>query len=78
MSARRFVLYRREDVSGLSGEGIVAEGVQFSNGKCALSWLGPLTSVVVYDDIEVVRKVHGHDGKTEVRLVDCLEESTSQ
>ena len=31
-----FQLHRHEDESGVSGTGIVAEGVQFSDGKCAL------------------------------------------
>ena len=28
-----FILRRLEDVSGVSGTGVVAEGVEFSNGK---------------------------------------------
>lgn len=59
-----FQLKRLEDESGVSGTGIVAEGVQFSNGKCSLSWLTKFTSVTVYDDIESLVAIHGHNGKT--------------
>jgi len=64
MTAKLFVLNRLEDETGISGTGIVAEGVIFSNGKCAVSWLTKVTSVAVYDSIEEVKAIHGHDGKT--------------
>jgi len=63
---RCFVLNRIEDESGVSGTGIVAEGVQFSNGKCVVSWLTQVHSTAVYDSIEDVKQIHGHKGKTEV------------
>jgi len=62
-----FHLVRREDQSGVSGTGVVAEGVCFSNGKCVISWLTKYTSVAVYDDIETLIAIHGHDGKTVLR-----------
>lgn len=61
---RFFYLQRNEDESGVSGTGRVAEGAEFSNGKCAISWLTPVTSVAVYDNIKEVEMIHGHDGKT--------------
>lgn len=67
---RRFVLERDVDESGVSGTGTVAEGVMFSNGKCALSWLTEHTSVAVYDDITTLVAIHGHDGKTVAIWVD--------
>jgi hypothetical protein len=63
---KAFVLYRHEDEGGVSGIGEVAERVQFSNGKCVVSWLTEYTSIVVYDDIKTVEKIHGHGGKTEI------------
>lgn len=68
---KEFHLQRNEDESGVSGTGKVAEGVIFSDGKVAMSWLEDKTdvdasSVGVYDSIEDVRKIHGHGGKTEV------------
>jgi hypothetical protein len=63
---RLFRLHRIEDVSGVSGIGIVAEGVVFSDGTVALRWLTETSSTAVYDSIEDARAVHGHDGKTEI------------
>ena len=63
---RQFVLYRHEDESGVSGTGIVAEGVEFSNGKCAMSWCRRVSSVAMYDSIRELELIHGHSGKSEV------------
>lgn len=61
---RRFHLLRLEDVHDVSGTGVVAEGVQFTNGSVVLTWLTHLTSVAVYHSIDVLERIHGHDGKT--------------
>lgn len=70
MSSRLFVLYRDEDASGVSGTGNVAEGVEFSNGKCALCWITQYRSVAIYDSIRELISIHGHDGKTKVIWID--------
>jgi hypothetical protein len=61
---KAFYLHRHVDVSGKSGTGIVAEGVEFDNGKCVLTWLTGISSVAVYDSFADMENVHGHDGKT--------------
>lgn len=66
----RFVLYREEDETGISGTGVVAGGVEFPNGKCTVSWFTAVTSVAVYDSIAQVRAIHGHNGKTKVVWLD--------
>lgn len=63
---RTFVLRRKEDVSGTSGVGDVAEGVEFTSGMIALTWLSPHRCVNVYENAKTVEQVHGHDGKTEI------------
>lgn len=63
---RRFHLQRHEDATGVSGIGRVAEGVVFSNGRVAITWLTEYTSIAVYDSMDAVRVIHGHDGRTEV------------
>lgn len=63
---RCFDLMRSHDSSRVSGEGRVAEGFEFENGKVALCWLGKFSSVNVYDSIDHVRAIHGHGGSTEV------------
>lgn len=67
---RLFVFNRIEDKSGISGIGIVAEGVQFSNGKCVITWLTEHTSTAIYDCIEDIEAIHGHDGKTQIMWLD--------
>jgi hypothetical protein len=70
-----FYLNRRVDKSGVSGTGIVAEGVVFTNGKCALTWLSEHPSVTIYDCIEEVEKIHGHDGLTRIVFAEDLQET---
>lgn len=67
MTARLFELVRQVDPTGVSGCGVVAEGVQFTSGKVALNWRSEVPSTVVYDDIDDVRLVHGHSGASELR-----------
>lgn len=63
---RRFHFERLEDQSGVSGCGIVAEGVVFSNGKVALEWLSNRASMAFYDSLSDVEHIHGHSGKTKI------------
>jgi hypothetical protein len=68
---KRFLLQRAEDETGVSGVGTVAEGVQFTSGICVLSWLTEIKSIAaIYDNIEIVDKLHGHNGKTVIQWVD--------
>lgn len=65
-----FHFYRLEDQSGVSGTGPVVEGVQFTNGWCALRWLSKNSSVCFYQSIEDVKSIHSHGGKTEIIIHD--------
>jgi hypothetical protein len=67
---RRFYLYRYEDESGVSGTGLIAEGVCFSSGKCVLAWLTETPSVNIYENIAEIAHIHGHQGKTEIKWID--------
>jgi hypothetical protein len=69
---RRFVLERDVDVSGLSGTGVVADGVVFPDGIVALHWRGDWpTSVVFYErGISAVLHLHGHGGATRIEWLD--------
>lgn len=64
---KQFKLERVEDLSGISGTGIVAEGVIFKNGKCVLNWLTNLNSITIFDNIEILEKIHGHEGRTKIK-----------
>jgi hypothetical protein len=67
---RRFFLDRMEDETGVSGSGLVAEGVVFWDGTVAMRWRTGTSSTAVYDCIEDVETIHGHGGKTVVRWED--------
>lgn len=68
--SRRFVLNRLEDVTGVSGTGVVAEGVTFTDGTTVIRWAGPTPSTVVWATVGDAVAVHGHGGKTELVWVD--------
>jgi hypothetical protein len=63
---KTFKLVRDEDESGVSGTGVVAEGVILSNGQCVLSWLTKHRSLGIYPTIQELENIHGHGGKTKV------------
>jgi hypothetical protein len=63
---RPFYLLRKEDVSGISGTGIVAVGCIFPNGQVCLQWLTYTSSIVIHHSIEDVNEIHNHGGATEV------------
>lgn len=71
-----FRLYRERDVTGISGEGVIAEGVQFSDGWVVTHWLDqppmwePKTDVWHHKGTGPVTKIHGHDGATRIVWAD--------
>lgn len=72
-----FQLYRHEDESGVSGDGVVAYGIRFPepNSSVVLGWVTTqgLTSTAVYDDLDTVERIHGHGGKTELIVMDSID-----
>jgi hypothetical protein len=70
MSSRRFRLIRHRDVSGVSGTGPVAEGVEFTDGAVAVRWYGDYPTTTVWDSIDSVIAIHGHGGATVVEWID--------
>ncbi len=72
-SSRRFELHRSQDVSGVSGTGIVADGVEFPDGTASLRWRGTFASFVAYEQgIRAVEAIHGHGGATKIVWLDDL------
>lgn len=63
---KTFYLLRHEDVNGNSGTGVVAEGVIFDNGQAAMTWLTEFNTVTVFAKVADIKKLHSHEGKTEV------------
>lgn len=71
---RRFKLYRSKDITGVSGTGTIAEGVQFSNGTVVFMWLSDKASLTIFPreegGIDGVLEKHGHHGDTVVMWMD--------
>ena len=63
---RTFHLHREEDESGVSGTGVVAEGVLLTNTKVVVSWLTIHKSIAIYDSLAEMQAIHGHGGKTRI------------
>lgn len=75
MGMRRFHFERTEDASGVSGCGVVAEGIVFSDGKVALEWFGEHSSTNLYSSLDDVLFIHGHQGRTKVVFDDPEDKS---
>jgi hypothetical protein len=67
---RRFDLVRTEDVSGISGTGHVAEGVQWTDGSVSLRWHGDHSSLAYWHCLEDAMAIHGHNGLTNAVWID--------
>ena len=63
---RLFALRRDVDETGVSGVGTVAYGVEFGDGRCVMRWSTHLKSTALYDSIQELEHIHGHDGSTTV------------
>jgi len=62
-----FYLLRKEDLTGTSGIGVVAMGAIFPSGQVFLEWIASNhVSWNMFDNIEDVKSINGHDGRTEV------------
>jgi hypothetical protein len=63
---KTFDLVRTEDVSGVSGIGTVAQGVEFDDGSCVLRWLTEFKSTAFYNSVRDLLHIHEHGGRTKV------------
>lgn len=76
-NTRAGVLYRKEDESGVSGTGVVADFVRFPDGSVVQEWRnednpnletpeGPASSGLDYrPSMSMAVQIHGHNGRTE-------------
>lgn len=55
---KTFQLERLHDQSGVSGTGVVLEGVIFSSGQTVIRWLSERASVVIWDTFDDFLDVH--------------------
>lgn len=64
--ARLFQLVRDRDDTGVSGTGVVADGVLWPDGTVTVRWRGERRSTVNWDRMDDAVQVHGHDGRTRI------------
>tara|TARA_Y100001938_G_C7980366_1_gene374077 strand:- start:401 stop:763 length:363 start_codon:yes stop_codon:yes gene_type:complete len=57
---RAFTLCRQNDETGISGEGVVIEGVMFATGHTVIHWLTPAPrgSIAFFDSFADFLKIH--------------------
>lgn len=70
---RAFLMVRGNDESGVSGTGLVLEGVIFDSGTCVVSWLTATSSIGIYKTYNEFLKVHvvSHlTNQTTIKFVD--------
>lgn len=67
---RRFHFVRSEDVSGVSGTGVVAEGIEFTDGSVAVRWLSHTSALTFFSNVKNFVTVHGHSGLGRVQWID--------
>lgn len=70
MNPRRFRLIRDRDVTGASGTGHVADGVQWPDGTATVRWRGNRASTVHWDRVADAEAIHGHGGATRIEWID--------
>ena len=64
------ILIRREDPSGVSGTGPVAEIFEADDGAVAIRWRGDRPSWGLWSDIRDLEAIHGHEGKSVVEYLE--------
>lgn len=67
---KQFYLNRVDDISGVSGTGVIAHGVILPSGKVVMEWVTTHKSIGIYDSIEEIQMLHAHKGKTFLVYVD--------
>lgn len=66
----RFLLVRHQDVSGVSGTGVVAHGVRWADGTATLRWRTKFKSTALYESMEELVFIHAHDGASGIVWLD--------
>lgn len=61
-----FYLQRDKDVSGTSGVGVVAIGFILPSGKCIMEWNSEIKTETIFNSINDIEKIHGHNNATKI------------
>jgi len=59
---RTFTVARQDDETGISGVGVIIEGVEYATGQVVIHWLfpPPRGGIAIFDSLEDFLKVHVH------------------
>lgn len=69
-TSRRFVIDRQQDITGISGTGIILYGIEwFVGGPCDVYWLGTKTTGQ-YPSMAVVESTHCYNNNAQVIYLD--------
>ena len=57
---RTFTVFRESDETGVSGDGVVIEGVELATGQCIIHWLypPPRGGIAIFESLDDFIKVH--------------------
>jgi hypothetical protein len=57
---RAFTVFRESDETGISGDGVVIEGVELATGQCIVHWLypPPRGGIAIFESLDDFIKVH--------------------
>lgn len=57
---RTFTVFRQSDETGVSGDGVVIEGVELATGQCIIHWLypPPRGGIAIFESLDDFIKVH--------------------
>lgn len=67
-----FAVIRNADETGISGTGVVIDGIVFPSGECVTRWRGATPCISIWESFEAFKSVHidAHpDNKTEVKWI---------
>jgi len=66
-----FTVCRQSDESGISGTGVVIEGVEYATGQVVLHWLTPFPkgSIAIFESIEDFKRVHVNPHPTNKTII---------
>lgn len=68
---RRFIVWRHEDPTGVSGTGLVAYGWEREDGRAVVRWLGEHRTETVHEGgMASVQAIHGHAGRSAIVMAD--------
>lgn len=69
-TARRFVVQRNTDPTGVSGLGVVLDGILWPDGTVSVRWRGDQPSTVFWNSIDDAEAKHCYGGHSSIVWVD--------